>query len=378
MNTFIIYYYDNSNLLSFVELLHKKINESKNKKFTLKRCINCNNFFITNLSHKISCSEKCHRDIERKKLLKEKIERNNILFKDKIKNVDYVECPLCGLKSKQLNSAHFVYNHNMTFKFFKEVFIDQLITAPKHIENTLAGQNNPMSKEKRSDVQRKQNSPFSKEFYIYRNIPLEEYYNFINNVKSKKTYNTQLDYYINKGLSYEDACNALKERQRTFSLDKCIEKYGAEGYNIWKNRQDKWKEKVFNEFTLISTGYSKISSEFINAIIANENCENLLYGKNEKFIYDKELKKSYKYDLTNIISKRIIEFNGDFWHMNPKFYKEDDINKSTKISAKDKWESDRLKIETAKKYGYEVLVIWENEYRTNPIEIINKCKNFIL
>lgn len=56
-----------------------------------------------------------------------------------------------------------------------------------------------------------------------------------------RSYTTQLEYYTNQGLSEDEAKDALSERQRTFSLERCIEKYGkVDGTKIWKQRQQKW------------------------------------------------------------------------------------------------------------------------------------------
>ena len=50
--------------------------------------------------------------------------------------------------------------------------------------------------------------------------------------------NCTLEYYLNKNMSEEQAYIARRERQNTFSLEKCIKKHGeVEGKNIWKNRQ---------------------------------------------------------------------------------------------------------------------------------------------
>ncbi len=54
--------------------------------------------------------------------------------------------------------------------------------------------------------------------------------------------NTSLQFYLNKGMTEEEAKKALSTRQSTFSLDKCIEKYGIEeGTKKWKDRQDRWQ-----------------------------------------------------------------------------------------------------------------------------------------
>jgi G:T-mismatch repair DNA endonuclease (very short patch repair protein) len=43
----------------------------------------------------------------------------------------------------------------------------------------------------------------------------------------------------------------------------------------------------------------------------------------------------------------------------------------------DIWEHDRKKILDLKENGYDVLIIWENDYYTNPEHTINLCINFV-
>ena len=378
MTTFIIYHYDNSTLLSFIKSLQKVI--STRKRNYLVYCPICKSYFLSGKKTARFCSSKCYKDYWRQVNLAEKIKNANIKFKYGIENYDYVKCPICGLKSVQLNGPHFVYIHKMSFNEFKRLFPNQKITADNYINNTLKGDNNPNSKVNASEEKRKANSPFAKEFYESRGISLEKRDKFIKDVNKKTLKNTRIDYYLSKGYSYEEAEKLRSERQRTFTLEKCIDRYGKEeGTRIWQDRQDKWKAKVFAEDSHISTGYSKVAMQFIEEILLNEeNTEGLLYGKYEKCIYDKDFKTFNKYDLTNPKTMRIIEFNGDFWHMNPDIYKPDDVNRCFKLTAKEKWEIDRLKIEAAKKRGYEVLVIWENDYNKNHDEIIKICKEFIL
>lgn len=57
--------------------------------------------------------------------------------------------------------------------------------------------------------------------------------------------NTKLSYYLSKGMSEEEAKDALKKRQTTFSLERCIEKYGEdEGRKRFEARQQKWQEAL--------------------------------------------------------------------------------------------------------------------------------------
>jgi hypothetical protein len=76
-------------------------------------------------------------------------------------------------------------------------------------------------------------------------------------------------------------------------------------------------------------------------------------------------------------NKKIIEYNGDFWHANPNIYPPNFINPRTKINAVDKWEIDRIKLQYAQDQGYEVLVVWESDFKKNKEEIIKQCIQFL-
>lgn len=199
-------------------------------------------------------------------------------------------------------------------------------------------------------------------------------------IEYKNRQSTNIEYYLNKGFSILDGERLLIERQRTFTLEKCIIKYGLEeGSKIYNKRQKDWIKKMFNENTCMSTGRSLISDKFIENLIISINnidiTDNFLYGKNEKFIYDNLEKKASRYDLC--YKNKIIEFNGDFWHSNPKIFEANDIHKIKKIKCSEIWAKDNRKIESAKEHNYEVLIIWESEYINNKNEIIKKCENFL-
>ena len=77
--------------------------------------------------------------------------------------------------------------------------------------------------------------------------------------------------------------------------------------------------------------------------------------------------------------KKIIEFNGDIFHGNPSIFSKDDKPNpfDKKITCEDMWRNDKRKIDFIKEEGFEVLTIWENDYRLNKNEIIEKCKKFL-
>ena len=103
---------------------------------------------------------------------------------------------------------------------------------------------------------------------------------------SEKTFkekcNLSLEFYLNKGMSLIEAKEAKLKRHSTFSLKKCIEKYGEEeGRKKFTDRQIRWQEslarnpkneKILREgrikgLLFSKSGYSKIATEMFNLIL---------------------------------------------------------------------------------------------------------------
>ncbi len=107
--------------------------------------------------------------------------------------------------------------------------------------------------------------------------------------KWKSKYNTNIEYFLEKGYSNEESIKLLSERQTTFSKEKCILKYGkVEGTKIWRERQEKWKKSFNKSFTDTSLNDS-CSIKFFK----NKNNENWIidyidrnYMVNKKLIKD--------------------------------------------------------------------------------------------
>jgi len=91
-------------------------------------------------------------------------------------------------------------------------------------------------------------SPWSKKFIKYNGLTENEKEKRSNKSKEKciknRINNTSLEYYIKQGYDEDTAKKLQIERQRTFSLNKLIEKYGIDGYIKWYNRQKKWQKTL--------------------------------------------------------------------------------------------------------------------------------------
>ena len=134
------------------------------------------------------------------------------------------------------------------------------------------------------------------------------------------------------------------------------------------------RKKLFN-----NSGYSKISQKLFWNIYEKFSENNIKFEEltGELVLYNKDLNKHYRYDYVDFTRKKIIEFNGDFWHCNPEKYNEDFNHKILKSSAKKIWMNDKIKIDWISSKGYKVMVIWESEYRKDPKQTLEKCIEFI-
>lgn len=79
-----------------------------------------------------------------------------------------------------------------------------------------------------------------------------------------------------------------------------------------------------------------------------------------------------KVDMCHPERKIIIEYNGDAFHCNPKFWKSNDYSTLIKMHAYEKWTKDRCRYNDLRKRGYTVLIVWESDWLTNPEAQINR------
>ena len=249
------------------------------------------------------------------------------------------------------------------------------------------GENNCNSKENTTELQRRSRSPRCIEFYErkypdksheFHQQQLNNYFEKVRKSIKEAIKDTNIEYYLNQGMSVFEAKLALKERQRTFSLEKCIKKYGKEeGTKIFKERQKRWiksLKKNFNENGFTNMFQSKLGNLIITDISKNLNITNI-NDYVEYYIHDYEYDRGFVYDF--IYNDKIIEINGDYWHCNPKLYSADFYNSSKKKTAQELWDIDKRKKEIAELNGFKLLVIWESDYNMNPEETIKKCLEFL-
>lgn len=313
---------------------------------------------------------------------------------------DLITCKVCGFQSKRIYGRH-LKSHGMTSDDYKKLYPGEplytetdiknvMVNSGKHMKTEkykkmfsekIMGDKNPNHKSNTTLEERKSRSPFSKDFIKYSSI--EEKNDFVKEVCDKKTYTTRLDYWINKGFNEEDAEQKLKERQTTFTLEKCIEKYGEEkGKEIYNNRQQRWQKSLLENGNL-KCGYSGISQELFYDILKYYNFKNMkdvyFATKNQEYFICKGKEEFFQYDFVDLPNKKIIEYNGDEYHANPNLFEATDYPHPFRktITAQEIWDKDERKLKVAEEEGFEILTIWDSEYRHRKDYILGECKNFL-
>lgn len=190
--------------------------------------------------------------------------------------------------------------------------------------------------------------------------------------KQRRAGNT-LDWFQEK---YGDEVGAAKFaevcKSKGITLENLSKKYGVEEGFI---RYNKFLEDTKCNFVSLSgVQFVKDIVEFLpehyifhDGTFSKEFC-----------IYDE---KPYLFDFTITHPiKIIVEFNGDYWHANPKKYKHDELVslRGGKIAAHKIWERDQHKITIANKRGFQVLTIWESDYISDRHTTIKRVLEWIL
>jgi hypothetical protein len=352
-----------------------------------KPCKNCSIPYPPKSSTSKFCSDACRREFT--------------LKDGKELGKDYLICQICNRATSNITGIHMkTYHPEWTPNKYRETFPGLPVIAPsalekitagskkagarmrepehrKRMSESLKGENNPMHRSNTSDDFRKSISPFSPEFYLKKDpsISLEEATRLANEKKDSVEIVswTKKEYWMGKGYSEEESIKIVSEKQSTFSKDKCIEKHGEEeGMKVWLARQEKWAKSYKK------SNYSKASQKLFSELypLVAERYKNIYFAtlNENKVIEDTGRNHEYRLRLDKKIilpdfyvedTKRIIEFDGIYWHD----YKRRNLPENLKREL----ERDAEMI----KCGYMILRITELEWENDPQKTIQKCLDFL-
>lgn len=350
-----------------------------------KTCLCCGKSFKAGKKSDKFCSSEC----QKQQVLKDRSEKLN--------GSEALTCLECGLVIGRSLVHHVRNKHGMSIAEYKAkhnvgaegVFAE---STRKKLKENIEGENNPWANHDGKF------SPFSEKFVNY--VDLDE------NAKAEKINETirkandgvvkanSLQYFLNQGHDEFTARSLLKQRQSTFSLQKCIDKYGEEdGKAKWQARQDKWQktllskplheQEIINQNKVWKSGsMSKIAEELFEKI----NLPGARYGKRSENNLGEKMEiiladgKEKRIMIDFLFGNKVIEFFGDYWHANPKKYVEEDTifkRRTGFISAKAVWQQDANRESQLRKLGYEVKIVWENDFRKDKEGVIKECLEFL-
>jgi hypothetical protein len=357
--------------------------ERSKKEFS---CKNCKNNYYTNSTVSQFCSGECRKEYKVKE--------------GKELGIDYVICQICNRATANVTGAHMRNHKGWTPERYKLEFPNSQIIASNVLEKiregsvkaggrmredyhrerlrkSFSGERNPMHKSNTTEEKRKSSSPFSPDFYLSRNpnLSLDEAKSMARKKLSENAVVSWVkeEYWMNKGFTKEESQKIISKKQSTFSLEKCIEKYGEiEGKKRWLDRQEKWIKNYRK------TNYSKKSQELFSSIypIIKNKYQNIYFATldENKQIVDTGKNHEYRIRLKDRIImpdfyvediKKIIEFDGIYWH--------DYKRRNKPENQKREEERDKSLIDS----GYSILRINEKEWENDPVEVIKKCMEFI-
>lgn len=311
-----------------------------------------------------------------------------------------VKCLECGFEGARLQWTHFKFNCTGRFQNGEEY--KRCYPKARIIDDELA----------RSTAVTLEN--FIKK---YGNIEGTERWN---NYKHKQAHSNSFEYKQEKyGWSKEQFDEYNSSRSQT--LEKMIQRYGeVEGVEKWTSYCERQAYTNTKEYFIEkygpSLGYEKYLEINKNKSVSNpsilaskmgittEEATEIIISRQKNFFtsnlekefialleanigkldhtsnykpfgkWSPDLNSYVVYDIKH--NNLVIEFNGDYWHANPKIYNKDAVIRGKKVV--DIWHKDMLKLKTATDSGFQTYVVWELEFKTNKEDTIKEVVKWIL
>lgn len=381
--------------VSFIDGIGKKI--SKNSREAIQEKYGVDNYSQTEeFKDKIDYEEIFEKSKQtcdgvhpflNKKIRKDNIKKHKKAFKEKYGDEDYFRTDDYKEKSKQTCQEKYGVDHYFQSEEFKALY--------KQIMLELYGVDNPS---KSKEIQKKFKETCKKRYGVNHFSKSPEFLN-----KLIKT--SRIKFGVDNFFQSEEFRRKTSETYREkFGVDHYvqsqdyIEKYRLkyflenlpEGYEaIEYNKMLKLKHlKCGKEFEIERYNYNKRKlclheiCTFCNPIghfysFAEKELSNfILHIYNKKIILNgRKVIHPYELDIYLPDLNLAFEFNGDFYHANPKFYKADDMIHYK--SAKSIWEKDEKKKLRCVKKNINLIIIWEDDWVNRNVEVKKIIKDII-
>lgn len=192
-------------------------------------------------------------------------------------------------------------------------------------------------------------------------------------VEKQRDAGCSLKYFVETyGVIDGPAMYAELNKKKANTLDNFIKRHGEDGLLLYENYLDRIQHNCY---------ISKAATEFFTELAKTYvPIRNLYFGEKEFGLMHKDIDgkaEYFKYDFVDTQKKKIIEYNGDYWHAKSENDPEWLPEKHRGITAAESFNHDRKKKLCALQNGYKIFYIWEHEVKQNFQDAINKCKSFL-
>jgi endogenous inhibitor of DNA gyrase (YacG/DUF329 family) len=134
----------------------------------------------------------------------------------------------------------------------------------------------------------------------------------------------------------------------------------------WAKRKYCSEQCAKFKVTQVSNGEKEIISFLVEKSFEPIQHNTITYNDNNNF---------YIPDIT--VDNKIIEFYGSYWHCSPTLFEPLEINESLGITAEQKWQDDENRLTFLKSKGYDVLIIWEHDWKEKRDELKKEILTFL-
>jgi len=293
--------------------------------------------------------------------------------------LDSLICGLCAFQSQTSLISHITRKHKINMSEYRVSFPDMKVqrAAPSQRKKASENMKNTLKDEE-----------ILQKFLAWRSFPSE------------------LKHWTNKGLSEEDAKLAVanfqseqskkgnnektrKLRSKKTSGDKnpmsissiaarknvsfklareltpCFGRTGRQHPMFGKRHSEESLRKISNAPHLLMPNFRSKGEVELAAFcrtLTNDTTNNVSI-------------KRWNVDVLFHTQKLIVEFFGDYWHMNPTKYSKERVHNLMNKTAEFLWARDNRKIKELESLGYEVVVVWESDWNNEKEQQLKRIKD---
>jgi len=279
-----------------------------------------------------------------------------------MEGIDYLTCPLCSLRTRQFTPDHAKMHGYKTIQEMALANKITKITCDTKVALTSGEKNGAFDHGGKF-------SPWSKKFVngyddTKHQKKINQHKTLLKNHPEK--FKNNIAYWLQETNGDTEKASQLHKKFQARDLDWFVSKYGeVEGAKRHALKTERWI-KSFKK-----NNFSKISQILFSEIIKHVDVTNVYFAT-----FDREDMKTYsnkeyflnlgtthiRPDFIDLAKKRIIEFDGEYWH-----------SPTSRANPAREAIRDKLIIDN----GYEVLHIPEVEFKANKEKVIQECITFL-